>query len=303
MKTDQKISVCILAYNEEKYLARTVNAIILGNPGLDFPIYIYANGCTDRTYEVACKLAQQNSRINAREIKLASKSNAWNVAFSEQTADFLIFSDGDISIAPESVKILVDDLESSPNRIISSSRAFPLFKNISAEKKLVGIMQLPLKHEYLYGGFYGTKRLMLKKRLNDMGLEGLPKGITGEDAFLEFILKGDEFSVTKLCAFYEPPNFNDYCRYLARVRWQNEQLKTIFSINKENSGLLATINRKITNHHENLYLAISIPAVFLRFFFKKINQNKVLKIYESLGPVRREGDRILSEFTRSDSTK
>lgn len=91
------ISVCVFAHNEEANILGTLSAICDGNDlSRLFPIYVYANGCTDRTVELVEGFAKEHSNVHLRVLPVASKPNAWNMAFSEQKSDIIIFSDGDV---------------------------------------------------------------------------------------------------------------------------------------------------------------------------------------------------------------
>lgn len=296
------LSVCVLAYNEEKYIAATINSILNSSPELNFNVLIYANGCTDKTYEIAQQIAMTNQRVVAHNITMASKTNAWNEAFKGCHSQYIIFSDGDVILEKEAIKNLYNDLLDD-KIIITTSRSFPN-KNIKDfEKKMVGFMQLPLKHEFLYGGLYGLNRSKLKLKLEALGLAGLPTGITGEDCFLEFILNEVEFKVSRVKTFYEPPSMNDYCKYFARIKWQNLQLENKFNIKVKKRTFFEKITSKLTGQHEFYYPLISIWAVLLKTIFKLINKKKIDEIFVRLGPIDGNGDKILSELTRSNSTK
>ena len=303
-QSSSNIVICILAHNEEKHLAQTVSAINV-NLHKNISIYIYANGCTDNTIEIGKKLELQFPNVYLREIKIASKTNAWNEAFEEnKNADIIIFSDGDIHPPKEAINILLEDLKNNPSVIISTSRIYPMMKNINWEKMFVGFMQLPLKHDFLSGGLYAVRNKGLREIFIEKNLTGLPIGIIGEDAFLEFILKTNQLYISTCKNYYYPPDIKDYYRYLARIRWQNEQLRLILGPQESDSvSLFHKIFLKFKNVHELSYYLISIPAVITKRFFIKLNASKIFKIYKSLGDVNKDGQKILNSLTRSNSTK
>jgi glycosyltransferase involved in cell wall biosynthesis len=295
--------VCVLAHNEEKYISKTIEALLFGLKK-NIPIYIYANGCSDHTIDISYKLKNKNSNIHPREIVTASKTNAWNTAFWEhKNVDYIVFSDGDIVPSKGAIEILINDLEQKPDVIISTSRLLPRVKDISFEKIFVGFLQLPFKHEFLSGGLYAIRRKDLLKLFEESGLNGLPLGIVGEDCFLELLMRPGQLHVSRCKNFYEPPSFKDYLRYLARIEWQNKQLRLFLGHHKNDSiSFFKKVYRKLSGNHF-IYILIAFPAVFLRTLFKKIFSSKIREIFYELGPVRENGNLILSQLTRSNSCK
>jgi glycosyltransferase involved in cell wall biosynthesis len=305
MNTSTSYCVCILAHNEGKYIARTISAILNGiDAQYIFPIYIYANGCTDRTVEIAKNIASTHDNIIVREISIPSKPNAWNSAFTEQNSEFIIFSDGDIIPEARGMEWLIDDIQKTPGVIIASSRQMPLLRGRSLQQKLVGIMQLPLMQEFLYGGFYVVRRQALVDILRKKGFNGIPSGVTGEDVFLESILDEGQLHISNCRTFYEPPSLKDYLRYLARIRWQNEQIRLILGPHiGDDRGIFEKLIRKFRLCNKWEYICISSLAVVLKYLFKMLFFRKIRCIYENLGPVRTDGANILQSLTRSGSTK
>lgn len=304
MLKKSSFAVCILAHNEARFIERTINNIFNTTELADFTITVYANGCTDETYSIAQKLSLNNPRIKAVDIKIASKINAWNTAFNAHAEDILIFCDGDVVPEKNAVIELVHELSENDSRVIVSTRLYPLFRDVTFERYFVGLMQLPLKHEFLSGGMYAFKREELKGKLKLKNLSGIPMGVTGEDYFLEHLVESHEFYMSHCKNFYEPPTMSDYIRYLARIKWQNQQMKMIAGEHRDASlskGEL--IVRKFTGHKNYSYLFISIPAVITRAIFKKLFSSKIASAYEKLGPVVLNGEQILTSKTRSHSTK
>jgi glycosyltransferase involved in cell wall biosynthesis len=304
MQNNPSVAVCILAHNEARYIERTIQNILNTDGTLDFNLTVYANGCTDDTYSIVKKLSDKNNKIRSVEIKIASKINAWNTAFNEHTEDVLIFCDGDVVPEKNAVIELVRELTENDSRIIVSTRLYPLFSDVSLERFAIGLLQLPLKHEFLSGGMYAFKREKLKQKFISKKLPGIPMGVTGEDYFLEHMVESNEFYMSKCKNFYEPPTLSDYIRYLARIRWQNSQMKMIVGEHRDaqiSKGSL--LLRKFTGHKNYMYLLVSIPAVVARGVFKKMFSKKINLAYEKLGPVVLNGEQILTSQTRSHSTK
>nr|MDA8087048.1 glycosyltransferase [Nitrospiraceae bacterium] len=69
----KKACICVLAYNEERHIAGTLEAIIKNAPEPLFDIKVYPNGCTDRTVEIVRGLQKSCPRIEINELPQASK--------------------------------------------------------------------------------------------------------------------------------------------------------------------------------------------------------------------------------------
>lgn len=298
-----KVVICILAHNEEKNIKETIQTLVNSSSHLKIPIHIYANGCTDKTIEISNKLADKNPLISINTITTPSKINAWNCGFQELDAEYIIFCDGDILPQKNTIENLILDLDKNQNLIISSTRPIPKLLNLSWSKKCVGFLQLPLSHQYLTGQMYIVRKKLLQNRLQQYGLSALPRGVVGEDAFIEHLLENHELFISKSFIFYEPADFHDYFRYLARLRWQNEQINIFYKSENKNNNFITKIFTKIMSVKNPIYLIISIPASLSRILFKWIFRKKIESIYKQLGTVTIDGEQILSGKTRSNSSK
>ncbi len=298
------IPLCILAHNEETHIQDCVRAVLKGLEPDTFKAFVYANGCTDKTAARVEELARTNSQVALRSLTIASKANAWNVAFSEHQSEFMVFSDGDVMPEKGAVLMLLAELKSKPEAVVVSSRQLPHPQGLGLEQKIVGFLQLPLLHEYLYGGLYAVRRQALVDILAAKGFTGMPAGITGEDCFLEALLAPNQLLISKCKTYYEPATFKEYFRYLARLRWQNEQRWMVYGIKPAARPTLASkFTHKVLASKDFGYLLVSVPAVVMRIGFKALFARKIGAIYQSLGPVSRDGASVLNSLTRSNSTK
>lgn len=297
------VSVCIFAYNEEKHIATTISAILAGTGEDDFPLYVYANGCSDRTVDICRKLAESNHRIHIRELAVASKPSAWDTAFSEQSAEFIVFADGDILPDPGAVGQLVKALKGNPRAVIATCTQVPLARGLKLGQRVVGFLQLPFAQDFLAGGFYVAKRQALVDLLVGKGYSSIPLGVTGEDCFLGFLVGADRLLVSECRCAYEPPDISDYCRYLARIQWQNEQLALFAqgSYARSARGISRILEKYKRCQHKGRLLAMLIPVI-LRYVFKVLAAPAIRRSYRELGPVREDGAVIL-QHSRSNSSK
>jgi cellulose synthase/poly-beta-1,6-N-acetylglucosamine synthase-like glycosyltransferase len=299
-KPASPFTVCVLAHNEEKNIVATLQAIMAGAGANPFPVHVYANGCTDHTVAVCRALAGSHPNLAVHELAIASKPNAWNTAFAEQKAEFLVFSDGDVIPDEGAALELVNELARKPTAILASCTQVTASEGLSAEQKLVGLLQTPLHQDFLAGGFYAVRRRALAGLLEDSGYEALPAGVTGEDCFLDRLVGPERLLVAKCRSAYRPPGLSDYCRYLARLRWQNEQLELLLKKEQLPSG--GTLDRfadKFKRSESKAHFLAMLGPVLARQAFQLLAGSVIRKNYEKLGPVRADGAGILSSSTRS----
>jgi glycosyltransferase involved in cell wall biosynthesis len=309
-----KVSVCVLAHNEEKNILRTLKSLMAAIPP-DFPVIIYANGCTDQTIPICKEYLASYPQMTLKVIERASKVNAWNQAFLDNSSsDYIIFLDGDIEVKSDSCRKLMAEFERNPQLIISTGRQLPSWMGSSDyemtwQQRLVGFLQLPLKQEFLGGALYAFNRSRLDSKLLSQGFQMIPEEIVCEDGFLEFILDPHEMIVSEALVFYTPGNISDYIRYLARIRWQNEQLKHILGAKlfqqtpSHSSPLQKLIRKWNATRKERTYFALALFAVAGRLFFKFLFGKRITRAYRELGSVMDKGSTVLTQQTRSKSTK
>jgi glycosyltransferase involved in cell wall biosynthesis len=97
-----KISVIIPAHNEEDYIAATLDA--LGRQDYpDYEIVVIANGCTDRTADVARDKCQRLVALEAKGLGVSR-----NLGAHIATGDLLVFLDADTVLEPHALRIIAE---------------------------------------------------------------------------------------------------------------------------------------------------------------------------------------------------
>jgi hypothetical protein len=298
-------AVCVLAYNEEQHMGSTLRAILRGISDENVVVHLYANGCTDRTAEVARVVANWYPKLVVHELEIASKPEAWNAGLADHEQDVLVFADGDVIPEPGVVECLRDELWNSPLALITTCRPVPVSKGLNWQQRVVGFMQTPLHQDFVSGRFYAIKRRDIMELLAQAGYDGLPSGVTGEDGFLNLLVGPDRLIVSECRAAYKPPNLADYCRYLARIRWQNEQLALLLPFTYPPSfwTMVKRVARKVRRAPNKFHVAGAIPGVVLKHAFKLFAASQIRRAYRALGPVGINGADVLSIGTRAASTK
>src|ERR1700682_6135663 len=87
-------SVIIAAHNEEKVLARCLDALLADSRPGELEVLVVANGCTDRTVEIA----RSYGIVGVIEIPEASKHAALNAGDAAATVFPRAYLDADITI-------------------------------------------------------------------------------------------------------------------------------------------------------------------------------------------------------------
>ncbi len=301
--------VCVLAHNEEKHIASTVRSILQSITELNFEVFVYANGCTDNTVSIVKELCEKEGSLHLFELAVASKVNAWNIAFHKHDKyTNIFFSDGDILLDPDALQNMVDILSRQKNTNLVCCELWPHKDGLNIAKKLVGFMQIPFRQDFLTGTFYAVTRKALDRNFARMKLDEIPVGIVAEDRFIEDLIPREEFLVCSDRVYYEPPAIDDYCRYQARLRWQNEQIEEKFSSlclqnDQPSSHLLDKTAGKLKGARKPMRLFFGMCSVLLRYCFKILFREKIEFYYKKLGEVNHDGTKVLTEQTRSMTTK
>lgn len=140
-----RIDIAVFAHNEEQNMQAMLETLarqdIFAQLGLSVHVMICANGCTDRTVEVAQSVIAglvPPKNYEVLDLPQGGKSRTWNYFVhdaSRKDADFLIFCDADISI-PEAdmLRRLITFIQERPAIAAASSR--PVKDIVHAPQKL-----------------------------------------------------------------------------------------------------------------------------------------------------------------------
>lgn len=206
-----KISIGILAWNEESSIAATIDSIfdqtLLRTPPAaceNIEIICVPNGCSDRTALVAREALNrgidkvQRSRTTTMtcERQEPSKENAWNHfvhEYSDSEADYLIFVDGDVRIGhPDTLINMVDALERNAQAHISGARTIKHIesKRWKAVSDYISLGASAIRREIpgqFAGCLYCGRAAVLRRFF-------LPDVLVGEDSFVNAMVNTDLFT-------------------------------------------------------------------------------------------------------------
>jgi cellulose synthase/poly-beta-1,6-N-acetylglucosamine synthase-like glycosyltransferase/peptidoglycan/xylan/chitin deacetylase (PgdA/CDA1 family) len=103
---DPEVSVIIPAFNEEKVIARTINAIISARYPQLKEIIIVDDGSTDGTAQTVLNEFRGDLRVKLFTQRNLGKSAALNLAVSQATSDILVMIDADTIIHKDTLRLL-----------------------------------------------------------------------------------------------------------------------------------------------------------------------------------------------------
>ncbi len=121
MKTSQKkLSIIVLTYNQEKYIAQALESILAQKTNFDLVVRVFDDCSKDKTAAIAKKYADQNDKVelyvNAKN--LGAKYNILKAFRMIDTQYFAILEGDDYWCDDNKLQIQIDLLESSPGAII-----------------------------------------------------------------------------------------------------------------------------------------------------------------------------------------
>lgn len=109
-------AVAIFAHNEAQRIAACLGSLPLDRRDMRFHLLI--NGSTDRTAEIARRIAGDRPSLVIHELTLGGKARTWNRFVHDivpaTIPDMVVFMDGDAEIAPGSFEAMARALETQP---------------------------------------------------------------------------------------------------------------------------------------------------------------------------------------------
>ena len=198
----------MLAYNEDEVIENTINQVleqdIFMQPKFDVQLAIIANGCTDKTVEVAQEaiICSEKTNLSVVNIQQAGKSNAWNTYVHEiawQDAEYILLVDADIElIGNDSLSKLVQQLEVTPEAVVSIDSPK---KDVEKKEKKNPLEKFSLllskankkNHNAITGQLYCIRGSVVREIF-------LPLGLPVEDGFISAMVHTENFTSNKVGA-------------------------------------------------------------------------------------------------------
>ena len=179
------ISICVPAFNEEKTISNTLESLV----GQTFPgkteILICANGCTDRTGEIATQMSVKYNNITVISTPQKGKPNAWNILRRKASSNYIFFADADVVFSGDAIQILYDTLQTEG--VIAAT--VPLVPVMDNRTFLTRVMAPPPGNPgCLVGALYGFANDRLEERMHSCGFYKMPEDIICEDSWLTLVV-------------------------------------------------------------------------------------------------------------------
>lgn len=121
MRNHLQLSIIVPVYNVEQYLERCVNSLL--NQDIDmseYEIILVNDGSTDRSYEIAKKMASLNSNICVYTQDNQGQGIARNVGIDHANGEYIMFVDSDDQLYPNVLQQFLGIAESNGLDVVAS---------------------------------------------------------------------------------------------------------------------------------------------------------------------------------------
>jgi glycosyltransferase involved in cell wall biosynthesis len=177
---DIVVSVCILTYNQEKYILETLNGVFSQKINFKCEILLFDDNSTDRTVEIIQEYLKTNSSVyftfflNVNSSNLGVSKN-FHLALSTCKGKYIAMCDGD-DYWSDSNKLQkqVEFLEMNNDFFICYHNANILFNGDFKEDNLIEkkISQISTYHDLLYfGNYMQTSSVVFVNKLDQFPFE------------------------------------------------------------------------------------------------------------------------------------
>ena len=118
------VSICIPAYNAEKYIVSTIKSA-LNQTWQNKEIIVVDDGSTDQTLKILKTFESENVKVFSQKNKGASAAR--NYAYSLAQGDFIQWLDADDILAPNKIETQINYFIKNPDPLILHSSPFGIF--------------------------------------------------------------------------------------------------------------------------------------------------------------------------------
>ncbi|NPC97937.1 glycosyltransferase family 2 protein [Nocardioides sp. zg-DK7169] len=235
MSAVSPVSVVIAAHDEEAVIGHTLDTLLAGAAPGELDVVVAANGCRDRTVQVA----EQRPGVTVVEVARASKTHALNVAERLATGFPRIYLDADIAVPVTAVRALCAALEgpSAPlvavpaRHLETRGRPWPVRGYTAIHRRL------PAFEEGLFG-----RGMIAVSQAGRARFDAFPE-VVADDLFLDSLFGASErVQVPEVTTTVQTPlRTADLSRRLARVRRGNAALRD--RVQTEGTGTVRDADR------------------------------------------------------------
>lgn len=125
MCTNAIVSVCIVTYNQERYIAKCLESILMQDVDFDYEILVGDDASTDNTAKIVSEFSARHPEkviLIRREKNLGGALNAFDL-YKRAKGKYIAHMDGDDIAFPKKLRMQVDALESNPDCYYSTHDA------------------------------------------------------------------------------------------------------------------------------------------------------------------------------------
>ena len=122
-----KVSVIVVTYNHEKYIAKAINSILAQETDFKYEILIGDDASTDSTADIVMQYASQNPDIIkavCREKNVGATKNAYSLLKSAKGKYLATLEGDDMWTDVNKLKLQVDFLEDNPQFIACAHKFY-----------------------------------------------------------------------------------------------------------------------------------------------------------------------------------
>lgn len=166
-----KLSVCMITYNHEKYIAQAVESVLMQQTNFDYELVIGEDCSTDRTREIV--IEYKNKYPNKINLLLPEKNLGMIPNFVQTLqvckGKYIAMLEGDdYWTYPYKLQKQVDQLEANPAAMMVAHRANIVDVNNNIMAVFPSEQPAVLKPKYIItkgGGSFATSSIMIRKAL------------------------------------------------------------------------------------------------------------------------------------------
>lgn len=153
-------------------------------------IIVCVNGTTDDSFEIASQIAAENRSIEVIRSD-PGKANAWHEIIEHVTTDKVLFCDGDVLVDKNAAEKLLQCMDADKELILAGGTAWSINeKKTFFAKYFVGAEPEPPEPKWVIGRLYMLRLGKLKKRVDELGIELMPRDTINDDGYLELVSSG-----------------------------------------------------------------------------------------------------------------
>jgi cellulose synthase/poly-beta-1,6-N-acetylglucosamine synthase-like glycosyltransferase len=100
-----RVTLLVALYNEERVIEEKIrNTLAIDYPDESFEALFVSDGCSDRTEEIV--RMHEGPRVRLLSLPRGGKAAALNAGAAAATGEILVFTDANVALAPDSVRVL-----------------------------------------------------------------------------------------------------------------------------------------------------------------------------------------------------